>query len=126
MAAAPNKSKFLWSQGVTRAEIHYRQWQWIETLQNVRTSVADTDQSRRPVTSMTGTNIETDRALIHGNRRVPVDEMQPPADCEQFCLSNHPRQRWRHAAPRQAIQNLVQRWTKSVEKGCTVGEFRQT
>jgi hypothetical protein len=81
--------RFLWSEGVPRAEIHRRLsaqygdnalpwrsvYEWIEKFQHVRTSVKDEKRAGRQSTSITDSNVEDARAMIMENRRVTIDEV---------------------------------------------------
>ena len=82
-------SVFLWSEGVTGAEIHRRLssqygdsalprrsvYEWIERFQHSRTSMKDEERAARPSTSITDSNVEDARAMILENRRVTTDEL---------------------------------------------------
>jgi len=73
---------FLWSEGVTGAEIHRRLsaqygdsalprqsvYKWIEKFEHGRTSVKDEERAGRPSTSITDSNIEDAYAMILENR----------------------------------------------------------
>ena len=73
--------RFLWSEGVTGAEIHRRLsaqygdsalprlsvYEWIERFQHGRTSVKDEERAGRLSTSITGSNVEDARAMILEN-----------------------------------------------------------
>ena len=81
--------RFLWSEGVTGAEIHRRisaQYgdsalplrsvsERIEKFQHGRTSVKDEERAGRPSTSITDSNVDDARAMILENRRVTIDEL---------------------------------------------------
>jgi len=81
--------RFLWSKGVTGAEIHRRLsaqygdsalprrsvYKWIKRFQQGRTSVKDEERAGRPSTSTTDSNVEDARAKILENRRVSIDEL---------------------------------------------------
>ena len=80
---------FLWSEGVTGAEIHQRLsaqygdsalprrsvYEWIEKFQHGRTSMMDEERAGRPSTSITDSNVDDARAMILENRRVTIDEL---------------------------------------------------
>ena len=73
--------RFLWSEGVTGAEIHRRLsaqygdsalprrilYEWIERFQHGRTSVKDEERAGRPSTSITDSNVEDSRVMILEN-----------------------------------------------------------
>jgi len=81
--------RFLWSEGVTGAEIHRRLsaqygnralpqrsvYEWIEKFQHGRTNVKDEERAGRPSTSIIDSNVEDARAMILENRRVTIDEL---------------------------------------------------
>ena len=81
--------RFLWSEGVTGAEIHRRLsaqygdsalprrslYEWIEKFEHGRTSVKDKERAGRPSTSITDSNVEDARAMILENRQVTIDEL---------------------------------------------------
>jgi len=72
---------FLWSEGVTGAEIHQRLsaqygdsalprlsvYEWIERFQHGRTSVKDEERAGCPSTSITDSNVEDACAMILEN-----------------------------------------------------------
>jgi transposase len=78
---------FLWSEGVSRAEIHRRLlaqygnsvlpqrsvYEWIEKFKNVRTSVSQEEGAGRPSTATTDDNIERVRDMVLLDRRLTVD-----------------------------------------------------
>jgi len=81
--------RFLWSEGVTGAEIHRRLsaqygdsalprrsvYEWIKRFQYGQTSVKDEERAGRPSTSITDSNVEDAHAMILENRRVTIDEL---------------------------------------------------
>jgi len=81
--------RFLFSEGVTGAEIHRRLsaqygdsalprrnvYEWIEIFQHDRTSVKDEERAGRPSTSTTESNVEDARPMILENRLVAIDEL---------------------------------------------------
>jgi hypothetical protein len=50
-------------------------YEWIEMFENGRTSVTDTERFGCPVTATTTRNEERNLELIHGNRRITVEEV---------------------------------------------------
>ena len=81
--------RFLWEEGVLGAQIHLRMcaqygdkvlshrivYEWIEMFENGCTSVTDAECSGRPATATTTRNEERTLELIHGNRRIKVEEV---------------------------------------------------
>jgi transposase len=80
--------RFLWSEGVSGAEIHRRLvaqygdsvlpqrsvYEWIEKLKNGRTSVTHEEGDGRPSTT-TDDNIERVRDMVPLDRRLAIDEV---------------------------------------------------
>ena len=81
--------RFLWSEGVSGAEIHRRLlvqygnsclpqrsvYEWIEKFKNGRTSVTQNEGAGRPVTAINEENIERSREIILSDRRITVDDV---------------------------------------------------
>lgn len=81
--------RFLWSEGVSGAEIHRRLsvqygnsvlpqrsvYEWIEKFKNGRTSVTHNEGAGRPFTAVSEENIERSREMILVDRRVTVDDV---------------------------------------------------
>ena len=81
--------RFLWAEGVPRAQIHLRMcaqygdkvfsrrivYEWIEMFENGRTSVTDAERSGCPVTATTTRNEERTLELIRENRRITFEEV---------------------------------------------------
>ena len=94
---------FLWSEGVTGAEIHRRLsaqygdiaiprrsvYEWIKKFQHGRTSVKDKERAGRPSTSITDSNVEDARAMILENRRVTIDELANHFDLAMVLHRRH-------------------------------------
>ena len=81
--------RFLWSEGVSGAEIHRRLatqygdsalpranvYKWMEQFKNGRTSVIHHEGAGRPSTSTTEENIQQAQKIIMDNRRVKIDDV---------------------------------------------------
>jgi hypothetical protein len=81
--------RFLWSEGVSGAEIHRRHsaqygnsvlpqrsaYEWIEKLKNSRKSVTHDDGAGRPSTATTD-DIERVRDMVLLDRRMTIDEVE--------------------------------------------------
>ena len=81
--------RFLWSEGVSGAEIHRRLsaqygnsvllqrrvYEWIEKFKNGRTNVTHEEEAGRPSTATTDDNNERVRDMVLLNRRLTVNEV---------------------------------------------------
>ena len=81
--------RFLWSEGVSGAEIHRRLstqygdsvlprrsvYEWIETFKSGRTSVKHEEGAGSPSTSTTDEMTQQARKMVLANRRVAIDEV---------------------------------------------------
>jgi transposase len=77
---------FLWAEGIKPSEIHKRMlvqygdkctgqrkfYEWVERFKNGRTTVTGEDQSGRPITSSSVTNVDCVNTLVQENRQITV------------------------------------------------------